>query len=491
MSQSFIDAKDQKKLDIFKHILFSDSGKTMKELLHHFELKDTTLRRYINELKIDLESTFKEDVKLDEITNRKIIVKNPSEMAINYIVSILKLDYIKNSFLYDIISSLTKKSYYSVDKLADDLNYSKSITYTNLSKLNELLVPFDVEIDFKNRNNFSGNEFGVRYFLFLSYWQMFDIIEMPRIFGLARQEYIDIDFIIKTMGLSENLTVTQKYQLMLLSCITSYRLRFSKKINTTPEFLEDIAFFYDGKICLNLNLNSTTLENESKMFSYMVRLFVFDIDTFERKKEIVEKFKNSELEISNAADFILFKMKTMFFYEYENKNYIDSYYLLIITIIYYKYIQIHVDNSLNDSLNNNLKLLKKKKSYYKVADKLKSLIHYLPNSDSLSVLGKDVFITILYIIYEMNFKPKPENVYVAHTANIFNSVYLKAMISKVFTEKVLTFCDSPDEAEIIISNNFESVNSGKKFFYFEDIYNKDTWDGLLIFLSEHLNENFF
>lgn len=491
MSQSFIDAKDQKKLDIFKHILFSDSGKTMKELLHHFELKDTTLRRYINELKIDLEQTFEGEVKLDEIINRKIIVRNPSEMAINYIVSILRLNYIKNSFLYDIISSLTRKNYISVDKLADDLNYSKSITYNNLSKLNELLEPFGAELDFKDSSNFSGNEFGVRYFLFLSYWQMYDIIEMPKVFGLARQEYIDSDFIIKTMGLSENLTVTQKYQLMLLSCITSYRLRFSKQISITQDFIDDIEFFYDGKICLNLNIDTKTLENESKIFSYMVRFFVFDVDTLKRKKEIVEKFKNSELEISNAVDFVLFKMKSTFFYEYKNENYVNSYYFLIITIIYYKYFQIHVDNSLNDSLKNNLKLLKKKKSYLTVADNLKSFVQYLPNTDSLSTLGEDVLVAILYTIYEMNSKVKPENIYVAHTANIFNSVYLKAMISKIFTDKVVNFCDSPEEAQIIISNNFESVNSGKKFFYFEDIYNKDTWDGLIVFLSGHLNESFF
>ncbi|GFO51670.1 transcriptional regulator [Lactococcus garvieae] len=491
----FISNKDQKKLDLFQDLLFTHYAQSSKDLMMKFQLTSTTFRRYIQELTEDIHHNFESEVSLESDAKVGYELSIHSDKTINYLIESLKIYYIKNSSLYSLIRLLTTKRYYSVSEIAMDLNFSEPVVYKLLSQLKAMLVPFDVSLNFEKPNNFDGSEIGVRYFLFLIYWNLFHTFYDHPFSDKFPLEFINMDFLKKSLHIKKQLSKLQETKLKILARIISYRLVFFKKsVNMSDTLLEDIQFFNSGTPTLNIatyNINSVILENESILFNFLVRGIISDIDTLEDKQILVKKYENSNLTISKQVHYFLEKFNEQFKVTYTKENYIETYYLTLMTFIYIKHFNFNVDEYLSHPINENIAAYKENKRFMEIYPKLLELLKYLPFSHELKENDIHSFTLLIYTLYEINSKPQSVAIYIVHNSNIATPPLIRSAIKKVFNDELVHFVETPNQADIIISDAFEEITSENNIFYFENPSNKDTWASLFTFISSYIYNRVF
>jgi PPE-repeat protein len=97
----------------------------------------------------------------------------------------------------------------------------------------------------------------------------------------------------------------------------------------------------------------------------------------------------------------------------------------------------------------------------------------------------------LYILYEMNSQLQPLVIYVTHAANISYADFIKSALLKTFNNDALQFCDTPDQAQLIISNTYEGETAEKIIFHFENVFDQKQWKNLINFISDYIYSNVF
>lgn len=309
MLDYFINQKEKQKLDIVQTILLSIDGRSTEYLIKEFQIKKSTFQRYIKEIQNDLTKVFENEVSLIITPQKNLNILLNGDLTPDYIVPILKKNYMEQSSLYTILSALINTEYSTITEIANDLNFSEPTIYKHFSKIRNLLAPFEVDIDLNSNSNFSGNELGIRYFLYLTYWHLFNVISNNPFSSKFPSEFIDINVIKKKLNINKNLSKTQESKLIFLSGISSYRITyFNKYITMNDEFSKDIELFYDEHSLYNKhvsNIPSSIIENESKLFSFLIRGIISDYDSYEEKKDIVLKFKASDLPMSKIISHFL------------------------------------------------------------------------------------------------------------------------------------------------------------------------------------------
>ena len=297
-------------------------------------MKNETFRRYSKELEEDIHELFGQDIKIIKKSS-KIVIKMKNEMTPDYIVTRLKLNYMRKSPLYSLLSTLISKSYTSIPEIAYDLNFSEPTVYKLLTQVKEIMLPFKAEFDLANATNFSGDELGVRYFLYLTHWHLFNTLGKKPFSDAFPPEFIDINFLKRSLKIERKLSKAQEQKLLILACVTSYRIVYFKKyVKVEKAFLEDISIFYRGHHCLNLasfNVDPEIIEKESILLSFLVRGLIFEFDDMYEKKRVVERFQNSKLSVGYEVSLFLEKFRETFSFEFSEENYVKSYYLLVLT----------------------------------------------------------------------------------------------------------------------------------------------------------------
>lgn len=487
MNKYFLGAKEQQKLDIFRFILFSKSGYTNQELINHFELNTTTYRRYINEIRVELLDFFHGKVNI-MINEGKIEVERDPQINIDVIMLTLQNFYTKQNSLYIIITSLLKKKYSSVTEISQELNFSEPMVYKNLSEVNKMLSSFGAELNINSNaeSNFLGDELGIRYFIYLMYWNLYSTLSENPFSRNFPIEFTDMDFLIKHLKIKENLSHSQKTKLKMMSGITSYRIvYFNRTIVSDSNFLEDIDYFYSGTPCLNIkkfNVSPEILEKESIIFSYLVRGIIYDIDTYTEKRYIVEKYLDSDLKISYEVKESLKLFKDLLKEDYSEEEYIEFFYIFLLTFIYFKYHHFDNDSFLVHPIQDNLEHFEEKNKYKELFFDLEKIAQNLSFFNEINPVDKKSLIFFLFVMYEMKSIPKPISIYVTLTSDVAVIKLIKTNILKVFNKEIVTFCDSPTDADIVISDTFEGYNNSN-FFLFYSVYDKDIWKNLLEFIS--------
>ena len=494
MIELFTTPKEQVKIELFQYILFSRAGEFSKDLREKLNLKNETFRRYSKELEEDIHALFGQDIKIVKKSS-KIVIKMKNEMTPDYIVTRLQLNYMRKSPLYSLLSALISKSYTSIPEIAYDLNFSEPTVYKLLTQVKEIMLPFKAEFDLANATNFSGDELGVRYFLYLTHWHLFNTLGKKPFSDAFPPEFIDINFLKRALKIERKLSKAQEQKLLILAGVTSYRIVYFKKYAKVEKaFLEDISIFYRGQHCLNIasfNVAPEIIEKESILLSFLVRGLIFEFDDMNEKKTLVEKFQKSELPIGYEVSLFLEKFRETFSFEFSEENYVKSYYLLVLTNLYSRYIQFNVDFYRAVPIEKNYELFEKKPRYRAVKERLNQTITYFPSTQKLSDLERKSLTALLYTIYELNAPSIPVQVYINHTSSIVNSFYIQNTLKKFFNSDLIAFCKTIPEADVIISSDPEGNFLSKDVFYFKNIFDKKTWTDLIEFLSKSLYEKRF
>lgn len=487
MIDLFLNNSKQTKINIFENILFNE-GETNNSLMEKFELTTSSLRRYLFELKEDIKIVFDNQVMLNKQNNINVIEILSPKLNVNEIVLQLQFFYIKDNPLYIFLKAIIFKQYHSIIELSQDLNYSEANTYKLLAETNEILSFFGGKLTFKGKSNIDGDEIGIRYFLYLIFWNFFRTLEGSTLPQMLPEKYRDIDFLKKQLNLSKNLSHSQTIKLKILSGITSYRLVFYKKtIQKDKNFLHDISLFSNGYLPLNIQdtcVPEPALKKESLIFVFLTHGLIYDLYTYAQKEEIVKRYKNSNLDVSTQVSSFMEQLTRVLSLKYSEDNYTETYYLLLIAFIYIKYFNFEkVDKFLSTPITQRMNLLKGTKRYSLFNEHLKQLLEESHYDKSFSPNQIDVLILLTYAIYEINRKPETLHVYINNSTDITTALLIKSKLKQYFNPSLISFCESPYFSDLIISDTIEGKNLSPYHFYFVNIFNKKTWGQLINYIN--------
>lgn len=495
MYELFLNKKNEGKLAIYKFLLFSKNGRTEEEIMNEFFLSKTTLRRYMNELENDLQTIFQMGVMIQYNSFGNLMITRSIEYTIGYTIDQLRILYIKESSLFQVLTALFSKSYLSVDQLSIDLNLSTPHVYKSLSMIKLILKKFDGTIYLSEFGNLEGSEFGIRYFCYLIYWNVFKTSTENPFSPRVLPEFLDIEYLKKNMGIKKNLTFSQKMKIRMIQAITCFRITNRKKeLDVPEEYLVDIQFFYRGENLLNLGgfrVDEATLVKESMALSFFIRGLVFDVDTPEMRRKIVKDYQQSTLTVARLTENILNDFHQQFGFEYRKEMYDESYYLLLCFLIYCKHIHMEVDEYFENSIQKNERIVKENRNFELFRHKLIHFITSYQEFTQLSTLASEQLAHLLFYIYDLNTSTPHVKVFVMNNGAIGNGYLIKNGIQEVFNADILRIVEDPEEADLIISDVYEGVEVKAERFYFNNIYDEKNWEGLIQYLSEFIFKKIF
>lgn len=489
----FMKSHHQKKVEILKSLIFYD-GVTRKQIVRELDISSSSFRRYIAELSNDLEVLFYGEVSLSLIKH-KYKVNRSSNLTVDYIILKLQSFYFKSTPLYSLMRALTSKEYSSTLDLSYDLNYSESSIYKLLTDAQKILKHFNANISLKDGPNFTGNELGVRYFLYLLYWNFLEVSDEAQIFENIPQKFTDSAALKESLDINKELSKSQENNLKILFVIISIRLNFDKaSIDIDDHFFKEIApFQYNNSSLLKFlnfsNIPLQVLEKEARLLQFLVHASIFDIIDFSTKKYIVIQYEQSELEISNKIKEFLKILSDVFHLKYKRENYIESYYILLTSLLSIKYFHLNIDNFLRYPVSEQLKDLKKTNRYFILKRKIKKHLNLFFKTNSISQKELEFFELITYSLYEINRTTETLYLYINNHSDISTALFIKEKLRQFFNSELISFSATPSNADIIISNTFENCTTQRNVFFYENIYDKETWIQLITFLSAYIADN--
>lgn len=475
-----ITPKDQKKIQLFQYLLFSKHGRTLHCIEKELLIKQYTIRRYIKEISHDIAEVFKENTITIENYNNRLNIIAKREFSNDYLLTTLQSFYIQNGPLSKILSYLTSNSANSIIDLAHSLNYSESTIYKMTADLFEMLKLFDVELDLNSnkQTKFKGDEFGIRYFLFLIILNLYYADKEDILRNQIPFEFTDSNFTEKALNFEGSLSYSKIKRLTLMIAIASYRLVYTKTTLSLPEsFFQDSKFFYNDSISFNLesfNIDKNILEKESHILSVLSHLFITDAYSFEQKKIIVNDYLSSNLEISTRVKKFLTEFQNQFKITYSEASYIENFYLILLYILRINYFKLKNDSFLMHPITEqHYKAPKDSPNYNEISKILIELSEKLPLDFTLNQKQKVKTSYFLYLFYEINKANDPIKIYISHI-DVSISMLIKQSIKRLFTSDTIEICLEPDKADLLISNIYEGEGN-KPIFVLDNIYNNKSW----------------
>lgn len=499
MKQLLMSKKDKTKLDMFKDILFSgQEGMFVQTLKKDYALSQSTLDRYLREIQQDLQVTFDNVRLILSTTSGSYLILKDIHYSDGYIVETLSFYYMKHNSFFIVLQALIQHVYHSVEELARDLNLSSSNIYKQLRLLNELAAPFNISVDLSvNGSNFKGSELGIRYFFYYVYWKLYQT-NRPLPFNQERFQVLsDITHLKEAcLGKDSALSSSQIVKLRILQTVTLYKLTYQQKnIYLEDEFYQDIIFFKNPDISIfdsfSNDYTKKELEMEKCFFCFATQGLIYDITSFEKKKETVKKYEQSDLQIAKQISAILKEFADVFQFEYSEKGYYVSYYLLLLYLLYVKHVHIdtyggegihgvvrHFDVKDFASLQSQLAVEKFVHSLFNQTFKLDEF----PWTDILIQRLSHLF----YTIYTLNKAVNPVKVLVQFTENNYLGELIKANLANYFNDKLLVFVSDPAKADLVISDVYEPNALTNNHFYLDNIYDGEQSKKMFHFVSEYL-----
>ncbi|EGO8640062.1 hypothetical protein EGN27_14310, partial [Enterococcus faecalis] len=210
------------------------------------------------------------------------------------------------------------------------------------------------------------------------------------------------------------------------------------------------------------------------------------LDSFEKKVELVTLYKKSKLKIADDISHLLTSFSNYASFSFTEEGYIESYYLMLIVLIYIR----HINIGYVDFYENTFTL----KNYHHSIDTdfphNEKLISKFLNDDIFKDCLGEVspslikeFKYLLYFILDINSVPKQLKIYVQFSKNIYDGTLIANSLKTTFNESTILITKNPNEADLIISDTYEGKESKAERFYFEDIRDYENWQNLLQHLT--------
>lgn len=487
MESLFMKKNESLRFELLKQLLYAQNGATTQEMMKKFAISSKTFYRYKQKLTDDLNHVFTQ--KQVKILKRKLVynIELEDSLTFSYVIDSMRLYYIKNSQKFAILAALLKRHYISVEALAQDLNLSPSHVYSNLNYLKNILSPFNLDISFSPslyQTNILGEEKNIRVLGFILFWIVFKGLEWP--FEKTPSTYQTLPVAIDDTRLS----FSQKNRIRYFQNVTYWRVLYRKENVALPEEFTDYLAYFEHQAPTNLfshlqkiESDQINLQDEAYFFGFLSRFLVANIDSSEDKEIIATNFMHSELPLAKLTTKILNQLVLFYDVRLTNRNYLENYYLLLIHLLYIRYIGIDFRSFLaDDSTDSKGRWFSPDEASYRLFVKNTLLTEPL-----LKKYMKPGFISLMAKFFQSILKGAENDtkllIFIQHSPNNFIYDFIKNNLLIIFGNTTLDFTFESDKADVIISDAFEAEQVNQRTFHFEHSHDPDTWRALILFIS--------
>ncbi|MBO0440333.1 helix-turn-helix domain-containing protein [Candidatus Enterococcus ikei] len=502
MQNSFMGKKERMKFELFKSIAFAKYGMSFNDLMQKHELTKSTLSRYINDLAQDVELAFEEKAHLNQDSQTGTYqVKAAEAYSIGYLIDYIHLFYVEQSGSFFILDALLKKRYTSIEAMAQDLHMSSSSVYKQLRLLKKMLAPFGGKITFdQHSSSLNGDELGIRLFTFYAYWSVFKSTEYIPFFNTNYpEEWLELKEIEDYFDHATSLSESQRAKLRFMQLITLKRVLWQKNyIKVSEEFLADVAYFdnKDAELLplLKHRLTDELYHNERALLLYATRGLIYNLDSLETKRKIVQDYQQSSLEIAEYTTKLMAEVQKEFELEYTEESYINFYFYLIILLIYIKHINMDISGYYKNGLSFH-SIIDYDEASVETFEKINKIIE---QQEFYSKISKEylegvmsIFSLTIYSGIYLSKKAGSVSICVIFNNNLILADGIKKIILDVYNKDRIVFTNDVMTADLVISDSYEVINPQTEYFYFDEQLNPEQWEKMIDTINQIFYKTIF
>lgn len=411
----------------------------------------------------------------------------------------LKLLYLKETYEFQILSYLFLNYQKSNDELCDDLFITKSYLFRIIKKINRNLKTLEIHIEnINNQLYIKGDEVIIRLLGFLMISDAYQSLEWP-------YEKVDKVELLAYLPYEEDmiankLSQAKKDHLLHFFALLSVRfnnhefvqLRHDPKLRELLEMLKenyDLAKIYEEEITLKLPHVNQMAEN--LYFNFVSRIYLADFIPDIKKLSMGKKLFCSNNYFSNLAKQLLAKIETEVTFIITTSE--EHFIIYELTLFFaYTYFLGNKMPALNNYVFEVPHFRITAESEY--SDKIDQLVQSFIKENDISFLeSKSTFFTLSNLVRTgIQIQAcKPTQVYLHITKDFTEKAILEEMIKKIFNPSSVKITRNFSQADILITDTFEPVNSELKFYYFDGLQNQNQWPGLIHLIEETILEKMF
>lgn len=498
MKHFFMQAIDMQKHNILKAILLNEHGIGAKYIMDKFDISSTSTHRFIHAINHDLSLAFPNEELAIVLQNNHYSIESSKSHQKAFVLDTLQVHYVIHSIEYNIINSILIKKYMSVSQLALELNISSSQLYKYLKSIRKMLQMFHLKIEFNNHkknSNLVGNEIHIQFFLCQLYWNLFKGLNWPFKNTLFQNETDDLK---KFSHLLPSQVARIQYIRTISEFIASKR---KHPLELDTEFIEMMLLFEnDSDYSSNpFFINKHYFHpNEKHLYHFLLRYFIADLDTDEKKILISKHTLKQNSKLSVMTQQLLNHMLEQFSIQLPESTYYVYYYYLIITLLQLKYVDAHYQSFYQEEENFLAESLSAKAELAAIEDALTQFFSILEKTTLATYFGDVTKNSIEYLVFffhpllTLQTQKKTEISICLHISKKFYFNYIiKQQLFSMFGKENIIFTREIATADLIISDSLQEDSSVTNFFFFDNIYDHDSWKSLLLFITTLLQKKKF
>ncbi|WP_448949588.1 helix-turn-helix domain-containing protein [Latilactobacillus sakei] len=472
MKDFFLSSKAITLLQLFKYIENTETPPTLKEIMLQFSLTKITAIRYLKEIQQDL-TELDPQLKLITTDNQYSVVY-PKGSLFSATIFKLRYTYIVRTTKFQVMDALFRNNFSSVQALSEATNLSPSTIQNIIKPLKHYFQHFHVSISFRGDQNIIGEPLNIRILMAYSYNAIYRGGLSPDFVTNGSQYAINV---------KDHLSFSQRHQLDTLKAVTYFDLIQKKNaITLTPKLRQLLtAVNTTNPITIELpGFSEQVLCDESLLFSFLLRLLVANYDTSAEKIAIAKAILALDTAFTNDVLLLLQDFFGAFKLEQNETHFLESFYYLVMTLIYLEFISVDVTGFLEFSIT----MSAFKAENINTDPVFKSLKVFLSEEAKTypkllnSTMGTMLY-SLFFFLLDYNVQIKPLKINVQYTKNFYAANMIIKSLQDVFGSAI-TFIDRIDQADFIISDSYENAEElDGDFFLFNNIFNPHDWSTLL------------
>ncbi|OQO70806.1 ribonuclease P protein component [Enterococcus villorum] len=454
--------------------ILSIPKRTIKEIIR--KLNGTILQQL--EIQRFIHSTAKGEIKVDDC-------HQDEKMAVFYYIKLL---FLRESNRFNFLMVLFDSPNHSVSKklLLEKLYISPSYLEKLTNQLNQSLEKFHLKIiSRQNCYILKGNELSLRIYIYLFFSDAFQGIDWPLTsikFSQAKKSQLSNELLIpkRAMKLQE-----QVYLLVAIFLMrSSHHPLEDNQSNVIYEIMRILKqtkdFTGELKKQLPSYLPENFVHNEVLFFNFLLCYFFPNLISEQQKTLFGYEFSKSNHSLCRQVSLLVKKLTEYFptITAVEKKYY--YHYLIMMLTAFILLFEEKIDYFYTLYFPNmSLKNKEPDSQLENIQELIASIFSTHPK--------KELFIKHLSQLIDTLLKSEEKKKLTIHLQihqTIVGNYHIRNRLKRIFNDQFLQLTENPEEADLIITDSFDSQHQTAEVFYFDENREDDLWNSLLHFIRK-------
>lgn len=477
-------------------ILFEKGKMSTRELANEGALTPAAAKRAVTSLNEDLEIVTNNNCMIVS-QNQMFSLHFEEGMGISILLKEIYKYYAENTVEYIVFTSILLENETNILSLCMNSNISQSYCYSKIHDLNDYMKRYDVRFEV---NNFIISIVGPEANIIFLTYMVIDLLET-----------LNIDYIrpYDPTKISENFgqEMCSSYQ------IPENRLSIFEHIKRTyltrQAYVKNITFAYkDTKEILSVFVEECDLirdrldmdgnEDARLFYNMFIRCTVPGIDTIEIREKIARRCCEVYLDNPMVKNAVLVTKAYLDEFKEErivpaDSRYYDIIYVILLQTCYIDCLGIDflaifktgIKNNIQDHIDYGFNAVEQR-----VAKFVSKYTYVYPNwsiemVDSYENLLARIFNSLVFSYQQPKF-----NILIDSFTYFFGEISIKEQILAYYSEEMINFVSSYEEADLVISDKFTPYQEFIPHFIFYDNHSNRTWSGLIAIIASEARKKF-